>query len=309
MRYGLFLGCNVPAVRPDVERAIRLTMPRLGAELVDLEGSVCCPAFGSFPSADETASLAVSAWNFSIAEEKGVELVTECGSCYSSLRIARKKLLEDGEKREAVDRLLGKAGKVFRGTVVVRHLIDVLFNDIGPERIRGSLAFPLEGFNATVQYPCHTLYPSEIVGFDSPSGRPHMLHDLVEALGARVQTYSRELQCCGGAGGFVKGSFAGASEFAFKKLRAMKRETEAEMIVVSCITCLEHLDRMQNELGRKEGDYGGPIPVFDYNQLLAVCMGFDPAEVASISTTPRDGVIAKIRAPDGDAPSLEPQQA
>ncbi|HQE57511.1 MAG TPA: heterodisulfide reductase-related iron-sulfur binding cluster, partial [Candidatus Fermentibacter daniensis] len=72
MKYGLFLGCNVPAVRPDVERAIRLSMPRLGAEMLDLEGSVCCPAFGSFPSADETASLAVSAWNFSIAEELGV---------------------------------------------------------------------------------------------------------------------------------------------------------------------------------------------------------------------------------------------
>ena len=37
MKYGLFLGCNVPAVRPDVERAIRLSMEGLGVELVDLE--------------------------------------------------------------------------------------------------------------------------------------------------------------------------------------------------------------------------------------------------------------------------------
>ncbi len=295
MRYGLFLGCNVPAVRPDVERAIRLTMPRLGAELADLEGSVCCPAFGAFPSADETASLAVSAWNFSLAEEKGVELVTQCGSCYSSLRTARKRLLEDAEIREAVDRLLAKAGRVFRGTVVVRHMIDVLYNDIGPERIRGTLDFPLDGMKAVVQYPCHTLFPSEVVGFDTPAGRPHMLRDLVEALGAEVQTYSRELQCCGGAGGFVKGSYAGASEFAFKKLRAMGSETEAELIVVSCITCLEHLDRMQGELGKKGGEGGCPIPVFDYNQVLALCMGFDPAEVASISIMPRDGLIARIR--------------
>jgi heterodisulfide reductase subunit B len=294
MRYGLFLGCNVPAVRPDVERAIRLTMPRLGAELVDLDGSVCCPAFGAFPSADETAALAVSAWNFSIAEERGVEIVTECGSCYSSLRIARRKLLEDPEKRKAVDRLLAKAGRVFRGTVVVRHIIDVLYNDIGPERISRSLEHPLEGMGAVVQYPCHTLFPSEIVGFDSPSGRPHMLRELVEALGAGVRTYSRELQCCGGAGGFVKGSFAGASEFAFKKLRAMKSETDAELIVVSCITCLEHLDRMQAELGKREGA-AEPLPVFDYNQILAVCMGFEPAEVASLATIPREDLIARIR--------------
>lgn len=294
MKYGLFLGCNVPAVRPDVEKAIRLTMPALGAELVDLEGSVCCPAFGAFPSADETAGLAVSAWNFSIAEEMGVDLVTECGSCYSSLRTARKKLLEDSARRDAVNRLLEPAGKRFTGTVVVRHIIDVLYNDVGTGTIRDALKFPLKGVNATVQYPCHTLFPSEVVGFDSPAGRPRMLRELVEALGATVQTYSRELQCCGGAGGFVKGSFAGASEFAFKKLEAMKRETGCELIVVSCITCLEHMDRMQSEMNRKNPEAACAFPVFDYNQILAVCMGFDPAQVASISTIPREGLIARI---------------
>jgi len=294
MKYGLFLGCNVPAVRPDVERAIRLTMPRLGAELIDLEGAACCPALGTFPSADEIASLAVSAWNFSIAEEKGVDLLTECGSCYSSLRIARSKLMENVETKERVNKLLEPTGKKFQGTVKVRHLIDVLFNDIGPEKIRESVKFPLENINAVVQYPCHTLFPSEIVGFDTPSGRPHMFQELIEALGATVENYSRELQCCGGAGGFVKGSFANASEFAFKKLRAIKKETEAEVIVVSCITCLEHLDRMQNELNKKNGDTAYSLPVFDYNQLLAVCMDFDPKEVASIATIPRDDFIKKI---------------
>lgn len=294
MKYGLFLGCNVPAVRPDVERAIRLTMPGLGAELVDLEGSVCCPAFGTFPSADETAGLAVSAWNFSIAEDMGVDLITECGSCYSSLRMARKRLLEDDGEREKVNRLLGTVGKEFRGTARVRHLIDVLYNDFGPGRIRESLKFPLDGYGAVVQYPCHTLFPSEVVGFDAPAGRPHMLRSLVEALGASVRTYSRELQCCGGAGGFIKGSFANASEYAFRKLRAVKAETDAEMIVVSCITCLEHLDRMQSELNRRNGDSGCSIPVFDYNQLLAVCMGFDPAQVASISTIPRDRLVSRV---------------
>lgn len=92
MRYGLYLGCNVPAIRPEVERAMRLAIPGLGVELVDLEGSACCPAFGTFPSADEIASLTISAWNLSIAEEKEVNSLIQCGSCYSSLRMAREKL-------------------------------------------------------------------------------------------------------------------------------------------------------------------------------------------------------------------------
>ena len=58
MKYGLFLGCNMPAHRPDVEKAIRVSMPALGVEMVDLEGYVCCPAFGTFGMSSRPRSLA-----------------------------------------------------------------------------------------------------------------------------------------------------------------------------------------------------------------------------------------------------------
>lgn len=291
MKYGLFLGCNMPAIRPDVERAIRLTMPELGVELVDLEGCTCCPAYGTFPSADEVASLAVTAWNLSIAEERGVDIVAQCGSCYSSLRLGRAKLLEDEEKRQRANELLRIADKRFAGTANIRHIVDVLYNDVGPGKIRSAINKSLEGFKAVVQYPCHILWPSETVGFDNPRN-PHMLRELVEALGARVPSYSRELQCCGGAGGFDKRSHPSAVQFAKKKFDAIRQETGADLIVISCITCLMHMDAVQAELSKGNGQY--TIPVFDYNQILALCMGFDPKEVASISFVPRDRMIEKI---------------
>lgn len=294
-KWGLFLGCNMPAIRPDVERAIRLTMPGLGVELVDLPGATGCPAFGTFPSADEIAGLAINAWNLSIAEETGVDLIVECGSCYSSLRLGRAKLLGDEEKREQVNELLKAADKRFQGTATIRHIIDVLYNEVGPDKIRDSITKGLEGVNAVVQYPCHTLFPSEIVGFDAPSGRPHMLRELVEALGANVEHYSRELQCCGGAGGFVRGARIEAIKFTQKKLDAIKEETNAELMVVSCITCLMHLDEVQKELNKESKDTTYSIPVFDYNQILALCMGFDPKEVASISFMPRDKIIERFQ--------------
>jgi heterodisulfide reductase subunit B len=288
MKYGLFLGCNIPAIRPDVERAIRLTMPELGVELIDLEGSACCPAYGTFPSTDEIASLSISAWNLSIAEKEGVDLLVECGSCYSSLRMGRASLMRDELKREKVRQLLKVADKEFEGTANPRHMIDVLYNEVGPEKIKSMISRSLEGLNAVVQYPCHSIWPNEIVGFDDPN-RPHMLGDLVEALGARVQHYSRELQCCGGAGGFVHNAHKEATEFARKKFDAIKEETRADLIVVSCITCLMHLDEIQKELSKGNGEYS--VPVFDYNQILALCMGFDPKEVAAITSVPRDRII------------------
>ena len=292
MEFGLFLGCNTPAIRPDVERAIRLTMPKLGVDLIDLEGYVCCPAFGTFPSTDEDSHLSVSGWNLSLAEEKGLDLLVECGSCYSSLRTGREHILHDKRKKARVNELLQPVGRSVEGRSQVRHITDVLYNHVGVDEISKNIHKGLEGLHAVVQYPCHTLFPSEVVGFDSPPSRPHILRQLVEALGAEVDNFSREYQCCGGAGGFAHASAAEARDFARTKLDAIKEETQADFIVVSCITCLMFIDNIQKELSTESNEYD--IPVFDYNQILALCMGFDPKQVASICTVSRDKITDRF---------------
>jgi len=98
MQLCFFPGCNTPAIRPDVERAIRASMPVLGIDIVDADNYVCCPAFGSFPSSDEEAWMATSGWNLSIAEQHGCDFVVQCGSCYSSLRMGREHMVHDKEK-------------------------------------------------------------------------------------------------------------------------------------------------------------------------------------------------------------------
>ena len=292
MKYGFFLGCNMPAYRPDVEKAIRVSMPALGVELVDLEGYVCCPAFGTFASCDEIGHMAMGGWNLSIAEGKGVDLMVECGSCYSSLRTAREGMLHDEKAKAEVDRVLGVAEKKYEGRSTVRHILDVLYHEVGLDKIRSSLKKSLEGLHAVVQYPCHTLFPSEVVGFDTPPARPHVLGDLVQALGATVDHYSSEYVCCGGAGGFHRSATRQARDFSRRKFDAIKKETNADLIVVSCVTCLMYMDKVQTELGNGDSPYS--IPVFDYNQLLALCQGFDPQQVACVSDVPREGVCDRI---------------
>ncbi len=132
MQLCFFPGCNTPAIRPDVERAIRASMPVLGIELVDADNYVCCPAFGSFPSADEEAWMATSGWNLSIAEQKGCDFVVQCGSCYSSLRMGREHLMHDAEKLAHVNELLEPTGRSVTGKSKVRHVSEVLFQGNRP---------------------------------------------------------------------------------------------------------------------------------------------------------------------------------
>ena len=254
MQFCFFPGCNTPAIRPDVERAIRASLPVLGIEVVDADNYVCCPAFGSFPSADEEAWMATSGWNLSIAEEKGCDFVVQCGSCYSSLRMGREHLMHDAEKLAHVNELLEPTGRQVTGKSAVRHMSEVLFREIGPDKISSHLKKSLKGLNGVVQYPCHTLFPSEVVGFEKSARAPEGMQRLVEALGATVENFSRELQCCGGAGGFMKSTPEQAIEFAKTKFDAILDETKADFIAVSCITCLMHMDRIQNVLNEQVGE-------------------------------------------------------
>lgn len=292
MKYGLFLGCNTPALRPDVEQAIRSSMPRLGVDLVDLPGYVCCPAFGTFPSSEETAQLAVNAWNLSIAEAQGVDLAVQCGSCYSSLKLGSH-LLEDPDRRKRVNALLAQQDRHYEGKAHPRHILDLLYHEIGPEAIHSRLARSLEGLHGVVQYPCHTLYPSDVVGFHPERGVPHIMADLLEALGATVDHYSLEFQCCGGSGGFHKADAAASHKFLQDKLDAIERETQADFIVTSCITCLMWMDNQQKPLSTDAHTYA--LPVFDYNQLLALCLDAAPPEhLAAISTVDRGPILERI---------------
>ncbi len=291
MKYGIFPGCNTPALRPDVEKAVWVTLSRLGIELVDLEGYVCCPAYGTFPSADEDAQIAINAWNLSLGEEKGCDLLAQCGSCYSSIRMGRH-LMEDKTRLEKVNSILKKADRHYNATNTIQHVTDCLYNHIGTEKIRSAVKKNLEGMHCVVQYPCHTLYPSDVVGFEPDNEPPHILRELVEALGVTVDTYSHEYRCCGGAGGFHNQDVKAARNYLKSKLDSIKKETKADFIVSSCITCLMWMDNQQPQLSGDDEYYS--IPVFDYNQLLAICMGFDPNHVASISTVSRDKIIEKI---------------
>ena len=294
MQLCFFPGCNTPAIRPDVERAIRASMPVLGIDIVDADNYVCCPAFGSFPSSDEEAWMATSGWNLSIAEQHGCDFVVQCGSCYSSLRMGREHIVHDAEKLAHVNELLEPTGRSVTGKSKVRHVSEVLLREVGPEKIASQLKKSLTGLHGVVQYPCHTLFPSEVVGFEESPREPVGLRRLVEALGAEVDSFSRELDCCGGAGGFMKSTPEQAIQFAQQKFDAILAETKADFIAVSCITCLMHMERVQNILNEQLGEERYTIPVFDYNQLLALCLGFDQKQVASICNVSRDAVLSRL---------------
>lgn len=125
MKYALYLGCQIPFVRPDLEVSIRDVFSILGIDLVDLEGYSCCPTWISAPSYDVDAWLAISARNISLAEDKNLDIVVGCNNCYSVLNHARY-MLKDEKLRERTNRILSKVGRIYRGSSKVFHVVHIL---------------------------------------------------------------------------------------------------------------------------------------------------------------------------------------
>ena len=67
---------------------------------------------------------------------------------------------------------LREANLEFKGTVNAKHLMQVLIEDIGLEKIKCSVIKPLLNVKVAEHNGCHILRPKDIIGFEDP-GKPH----------------------------------------------------------------------------------------------------------------------------------------
>jgi heterodisulfide reductase subunit B len=293
-KLGMYLGCNIPFNAPDVEQSFRQALPALGVEVVDLDGASCCPARGTAPSFDIDTWLALSSRNITLAEQNRVDIMTGCNSCFGILSEAKHILDHEPTRKSAVNNLLEKVKRQYRGESDVYHVAHVLYQKVGPEKITEASKYTLKQMTVAVQPGCHLLWPSDMMKVPEKNPfYPDMLNRLCQALGAETPYYSRLESCCGmGAmrSTDMKKSMATLKE----KLLSMKSKIDPDMIVTTCSSCYLQFDSAQKIL-REKGEIDFSTPVFYYTQLLALCMGCDPNQVAAISETPREEIIRRIQ--------------
>ena len=294
-KFGLYLGCNIPFKAPDIEQSFRKILPELGVDIVDLEGASCCPAWGTAPSFDLDTWLAISGRNIALAEEQNAHIVTGCNSCFGVLSEAKHMIEHKAGKKEVVNEKLAQIGRKYQGTAKIYHVAHVLHDIVGVEKIKEKIKYNLEGLKIAVQPGCHILWPSDVMEVKEENPFfPTQLKELCEVLGAEVPHYSRLEDCCGM--GAMRSTDQAKSFITLKrKLDSMKEEIDPDLIVTTCSSCYLQLDGGQKIL-REKGEIDYSIPVFYYTQLLALCMGFEAAEVAAICEIPRDEIVQKIRA-------------
>ena len=178
----LFLGCVIPNRYPGIEMATKLCLAKMDIDCVELKGASCCPAPGLFRSFDKASWLALAARNIVLSEEMDRDILTICNGCFSTLADANRILENDIALREQTNGHLAKTGREFKGNIDIRHIIEYLYTEMGPEKIRNHVERPLN-IRVAIHYGCHLLKPSRERGLGSFE-RPEFFDELVECLGA-----------------------------------------------------------------------------------------------------------------------------
>lgn len=273
MSWALYLGCTVPVRNLNYEVSVRKTAEKLGLELVDLPDFGCC----GFPirSLNAEEATVVAARNLALARAEGHDIVAACSACAATLTEAEHVLAHDTALADVVRKRLGEIGLEYEGGVKVRHYSRILYEDIGPEKLRSYVTRPLTGYRFAPHYGCHYLKPSEVMEHFDSVENPQSLALLLEVIGAEAVDYPGLKDCCGG--GVLGVDEELAQSMAFGKLDTLSR-MEVDGLAVICPFCNVMFEGQQKTIA-KRFDRKFKVPVYFYPQLLGLAMGFSPTEM------------------------------
>ena len=269
--YSYYPGCSAEATAAGLGLSVEVIAKPLDMELIELEGWTCC---GSTPygSLDELESIVIAARNLALAEKTGLDLVTPCSSCYVTLNKARIQLEDHPHLMAQVNEALSVSNLGYHGNLRIRHLVDVLVDDITPEVIASKVKRPLNGLKVAPYYGCQLVRPH--FGTDDTEF-PHSLDRLGTCLGAEAVPYPLKARCCGGALIIPEKDLALGL---IRKLLGNALENGAQCITTPCPLCQTNLDAYQSQVNSKfKTSY--KLPVLFITQLIGLALGIAPASL------------------------------
>ena len=168
---------------------------------------------------------------------------------------------------------MAAAGLEYKGGVRVRHLFEVIYNDIGLKDIESKVVNPLTGLRVAPYYGCQLVRPEP--GFDNLNN-PQSLDHLIASLGAEPVPFPLKDRCCGGSLVIPE---LDLTLGLIHKLLESAANSGAQCIVTPCPLCQTNLDAYQGMINHKfKTKYN--LPVLFFTQLIGLAIGVKPGNLA-----------------------------
>jgi heterodisulfide reductase subunit B len=285
VKYAFFPGCSLESTARSYDASVRAVCGALGISLEEIPDWVCC---GSTPAhaSNDLLSVALPALNLQKAQGLGLPVMVACASCYARLRTANHRARRGAADRRNIER---GTGSPYAGDVPVRHVLDVLANDLGPDALRAKVGRPLSGLRVACYYGCLLTRPPEIVAFDDAE-HPSCMEGLLTAAGAECVEWPYRTECCGAG---LSMTHPAVVHRLGHRLLSMAREAGADCLAVACPLCQVNLDLRQADAGKAHGALP-PTPALYVTQLLGLALGIPPGTLGIDALTVRaDELLSK----------------
>jgi len=279
MEYFMYAGCSLEGPNSGSHYLVSLEACAgpLGIKFHELEDWSCCGASISYVGGNELSVKVLAARNLALAQAQGgYDIVAPCSSCYIVLNKIGHELEEDPALLAQVNEVLAEGGLEYSGGIKTRHVLDVLYHDVGPDKIAAAVTKPLKNLKVAGYVGCQTVRP---FGEYDSAERPIVLDRLIEAVGAEAVDFPRRMRCCG------SGIFLTELEHCSTLVRDILQDAvarQAKVIATACPMCQMNLEVYQsriNKLHNTEFD----VPVVFITQLMAAAFGLNLKKAAALN--------------------------
>jgi heterodisulfide reductase subunit B2 len=276
-KYLFYPGCSMQKNAKSYLDSLIAIRPDLEISLEEIEDWNCCGAT-EYWSVHQLKAHALVGRNLALAEQQANgsnTVVAGCSACFLNLAKTANYMEEDVLLRSQIDDALAAGGLHFTpGSLDIRHLLDIVYNDVGIEKIRSKVVRPLTGLRIAPYYGCMIVRPDRDNRYGNPE-YPTALDKLMEALGATVIDFPQKTHCCGGH--MTQISPDVAYELLHRLISGADRY-HADLMVTLCPMCQLNLDAYQGEMNTfMSTDYH--MPVLYFTQLIGLAFGYSPEEL------------------------------
>ena len=274
-KYTYYPGCSSEGSGSHLDISLRAIAPKLDVELEDLNDWNCCGASVTHVGAGALPTAALSARNLANARAQGSQdVVTACAACYLKTHQTNEKIRTKDGYKEQINEALGAAGMSYDGELHVRHVCEVIVNDVGIDKIKEQVSRPLTGLKVAGYVGCQTVRPfaaTDRGGNSDTYDDPEFLDNVIEATGAEAVDFDAKTACCGGAVSLMSPE---KTLGLIKQILDEAKDKDADCIATPCPLCQQNVEMYQDAVNKEYGtDFN--IPVVFYSQLMAVAFGMD----------------------------------
>ena len=237
--------------------------------------SASCTGAGVLQEKNLRLGDTLNARNFALAERAGLPLMTICSTCQGVMSQANARLKADPEYLASINEDLAEEGLEYKGTVEPMHLLWIIVEEVGIDKLKEMVVRPLTGFKAAPFYGCYIVRPSSALGFEEHPEREDSLERVIEAVGATVVDFPGKTLCCG---------FPILTINQNNSMKMVARHTldakkgGADVMVTPCPLCHLNLDGFQPDAA-KVARQPIDLPIMHLPQLIGLAMGIPPEDM------------------------------